>query len=193
MMADKRKRKIVLVAVVVSLVIVGALVWSQRQQAQDAQQVNVPLYTLDTDFSTENVQKAEQAQEAALKKVGVEIQDRPRHYVTTIEQQADDIARQTAAKEGADYVVKQHDTAPAIVAPTDNGKDKDKGQQTTVYNNTYYAVHQEKKHDIKAGVAVVDDKAAAIVTYRNRELSYSVYTDGHKATGAAVQYTICKW
>lgn len=192
MMADN-KRKIVLVAVVVSLVIVGALVWSQRQQAQDAQQVNVPLYTLDTDFSTENVQKAEQAQEAALKKVGVEIQDRPRHYVTTIEQQADDIARQTAAKEGADYVVKQHDTAPAIVAPTDNGKDKDKGQQTTVYNNTYYAVHQEKKHDIKAGVAVVDKKAAAVVTYRNREMSYSVYTDGHRATGAAVQYTICKW
>jgi hypothetical protein len=192
MMADN-KRKIVLVAVVVSLVIVGALVWSQRQQAQDAQQVNVPLYTLDTDFSTENVQKAEQAQEAALKKVGVEIQDRPRHYVTTIEQQADDIARQTAERERADYVVKQQDMAPAIVAPTNDSKGDDKGQQTTVYNNTYYAVHQEKKHDIKAGVAVVDDKAAAVVTYRNRELSYSVYTDGHKATGAAVQYTICKW
>lgn len=190
MMADKRKRKIVLVVIVVSLVIVGALVWHQRQQAQDAQQVNVPLYTLDTDFSTDNAQKAEQAQEAALKKVGVEIQDKPRRYVTATEQQGDDIAEQMAAKEGAAYVVKQKDTAPAIVAPTD---DSGKGQQTTVYNNTYYAVHQEKKHDIKAGVAVVDKKAAAVVTYRNREMSYSVYTDGHRATGAAVQYTICKW
>lgn len=192
MIADKRKRKIVLVVIVVSLVIVGALVWHQRQQAQDAQQVNVPLYTLDTGFSTNIAQKAKQAQEAALKKVGVEIQDRPRHYVTATEQQGDDIAQQTALHERADYVVKQHDTAPAIVA-TDDSKDKDKGQQTTVYNNTYYAVHQEKKHDIKAGVAVVDNKAAAVITYRNREMSYSVYTDGHRAAGAAVQYTICKW
>lgn len=193
MMADKRKRKIVLVVIVVSLVIVGALVWHQRQQAQDAQQVNVPLYTLDTGFSTNNTQKAKQAQETALKKVGVEMQDRPWHYVTATEQQGDDIARKTAERERADYVVKQQDMAPAIVAPTNDSKGDDKGQQTTVYNNTYYAVHQEKKHDIKAGVAVVDDKAAAVVTYRNRELSYSVYTDGHKATGAAVQYTICKW
>ena len=192
MMADKRKRKIVLVVIVVSLVVVGALVWHQRQEP-DKGRVNVPLYSLDTGFNTDNARKDDgKAQEAALKKVGIEIQDKPRHYVTTTEQQGDDIARQTAAKEGADYVVKQHDTAPAIVA-TDDSKDKDKGQQTTVYNNTYYAVHQEKKHDIKAGVAVVDNKAAAVIMYRNREMSYSVYTDGHRATGAAVQYTICKW
>ena len=191
MMADKRK--MILVAfVVVLLVIVGALVWYQRQKPDEGR-VNVPLYSLDTGFSTDNARKDDgKAQEAALKKVGVEMQDRPRHYVTATEQQADDIARQTAAKEGADYVVKQHDTAPAIVA-TDDSKDKDKGQQTTVYNNTYYAVHQEKKHDIKAGVAVVDNKAAAVITCRNREMSYSVYTDGHRAAGAAVQYTICKW
>lgn len=192
MMADKRK--MILVAfVVVLLVIVGALVWYQRQKPDEGR-VNVPLYSLDTGFSTDNVRKdGGKAQEAALKKVGVEMQDRPRHYVTATEQQGDDIAIKTAERERADYVVKQRDTAPAIVAPTDDSKGEDKGQQTTVYNNTYYAVHQEKKHDIKAGVAVVDDKAAAVVTYRNRELSYSVYTDGHKATGAAVQYTICKW
>lgn len=192
MMADKRKRKIVLVVIVVSLVIVGAVLFFLHRQKPEPR-VNVPLYTLDTGFSTNDAQKAGQSQEAALKKVGIEMQDKPRHYVTATEQQGDNIARQTAAKEGADYVVKQQDTAPAIVAPTDDGKSEDKGQQTTVYNNTYYAVHQGKKHDIKAGVAVVDEKAAAVVTYRNRELSYSVYTDGHKATGAAVQYTICKW
>ena len=192
MMADKRK--MILVAfVVVLLVIVGALVWYQRQKPDEGR-VNVPLYSLDTGFSTDNARKDDgKAQEAALKKVGVEMQDRPRNYVTATEQQGDDIARKTAERERADYVVKQQDTAPAIVAATDDSKGEDKGQQTTVYNNTYYAVHQEKKHDIKAGVAVVDDNKAAFVTYRNRELSYSVYTDGHKATGAAVQYTICKW
>lgn len=191
MMADD-KRKMILAAVVVVLVVVGALVWHQRQKPDEGR-VNVPLYSLDTGFSTDNARKADsKTQEAALKKVGIEIQDRPRRYVTATEQQGDDIARKTAEHERADYVVKQRDTAPAIVAPTDDSKGN-KGQQTTVYNNTYYAVHQEKKHDIKAGVAVVDDKAAAVVTYRNRELSYSVYTDGHKATGAAVQYTICKW
>lgn len=189
MMADDKRRMILAAIVVVVLVVVGALVWHQRQEP-DKGRVNVPLYSLDTGFNTDNARKDDgKAQEAALKKVGIEIQDKPRHYVTTTEQQGDDIAKQTAEHEGADYVVKQQDTAPAIVAPTDDGK----GQQTTVYNNTYYAVHQEKKHDIKAGVAVVDDKAAAVVTYRNRELSYSVYTDGHKATGAAVQYTVCKW
>lgn len=190
MMADN-KRKMILAAVVVVLVVVGALVfWHQRQESKSGR-VNVPLYSLDTGFNTDNARKDDgKAQEAALKKVGVEIQDKPRHYVTATEQQGDDIAEQTAKHEGADYVVKQQDTAPAIVAPTD---DSGRGQQTTVYNNTYYAVHQEKKHDIKAGVAVVDDKAAAVVTYRNRELSYSVYTDGHKATGVAVQYTVCKW
>ena len=192
MMADD-KRKMILAAVVVVLVVVAALAWHQRQEP-DKGRVNVPLYSLDTGFSTDNARKDYgKTQEAALKKVGIEIQDRPRHYVTATEQQGDDIARKTAEHERADYVVKQRDTAPAIVTPTDDSKGEDKGQQTTVYNNTYYAVHQEKKHDIKAGVAVVDDKAAAVVTYRNRELSYSVYTDGHKATGAAVQYTICKW
>lgn len=190
MMADD-KRKMILAAVVVVLVVVGALVWYQWQEPDEGR-VNVPLYSLDTGFSTDNARKDDKAQEAALKKVGIEIQDRPRRYVTATEQQGDDIARKTAERERADYVVKQRDTAPAIVAPTDDSKGN-KGQQTTVYNNTYYAVHQEKKHDIKAGVAAVDDKAAAVVTYRNRELSYSVYTDGHKATGAAVQYTICKW
>lgn len=193
MMADN-KRKMILAAVVVVLVVVGALVfWHQRQESKSGR-VNVPLYSLDTGFNTDNARKDDgKAQEAALKKVGIEIQDRPRNYVTATEQQGDDIARKTAERERADYVVKQQDMAPAIVAPTNDSKGDDKGQQTTVYNNTYYAVHQEKKHDIKAGVAVVDDKAAAVVTYRNRELSYSVYTDGHKATGAAVQYTICKW
>lgn len=186
MMADNKRKMILAAVVIVVLVVVGALVW----QEPDKGRVNVPMYSLDTGFSTDNARKADdKAQEAALKKVSIEIQDRPRHYVTATEQQGDDIARKTAEHERADYVVKQQDTAPAIVAPTDDGK----GQQTTVYNNTYYAVHQEKKHDIKAGVAVVDDKAAAVVTYRNRELSYSVYTDGHKATGAAVQYTVCKW
>lgn len=192
MMADDKRRMILAAVVVVVLVVVGALVWHQRQKPDEGR-VNVPLYSLDTGFSTDNARKDSKAQEAALKKVGIEIQDRPRHYVTATEQQGDDIARKTAEHERADYVVKQRDTAPAIVAPTDDSKGEDKGQQTTVYNNTYYAVHQEKKHDIKAGVAVVDDKAAAVVTYRNRELSYSVYTDGHKATGAAVQYTVCKW
>ena len=187
MMADDKRKMILAAVVIVVLVVVGALVWHQRQKPDEGR-VNVPLYSLDTGFSTDNARKDSKAQEAALKKVGIEIQDRPRHYVTATEQQGDDIARKTAEHERADYVVKQRDTAPAIVAPTD-----DRGQQTTVYNNTYYAVHQEKKHDIKAGVAVVDDKAAAVVTYRNRELSYSVYTDGHKATGAAVQYTVCKW
>lgn len=193
MMADDKRKMILAAVVVVVLVVVAALVWHQRQK-QDEGRVNVPLYSLDTGFSTDNARKDDgKTQEAALKKVGIEIQDRPRRYVTATEQQGDDIAKQTAEHERAAYVVKQRDTAPAIVAPTDDGKGEDKGQQTTVYNNTYYAVHQEKKHDIKAGVAVVDDKAAAVVTYRNRELSYSVYTDGHKATGAAVQYTICKW
>lgn len=192
MMADDKRRMIIAAIVVVVLVVVGALVWYQRQKPDEGR-VNVPLYSLDTGFSTDNARKDDgKKQEDALKKVGIEIQDRPRHYVTATEQQGDDIARKTAEHERADYVVKQRDTAPAIVAPTDDSKGN-KGQQTTVYNNTYYAVHQEKKHDIKAGVAVVDDKAAAVVTYRNRELSYSVYTDGHKATGAAVQYTICKW
>lgn len=191
MMADDKRRMIIAAIIVVVLVVVGALVWHQRQEL-DKGRVNVPLYSLDTGFSTDNARKDSKAQEAALKKVGIEIQDRPRHYVTATEQQGDDIARKTAERERADYVVKQQDTAPAIVA-ADDSKGEDKGQQTTVYNNTYYAVHQEKKHDIKAGVAVVDDKAAAVVTYRNRELSYSVYTDGHKATGAAVQYTVAKW
>lgn len=192
MTADNKRRMIIAAVVVVVLVVVAALVWYQRQKPDEGR-VNVPLYSLDTGFSTDNARKDSKAQEAALKKVGIEIQDRPRHYVTATEQQGDDIAIKTAERERADYVVKQRDTAPAIVAPTDDSKGEDKGQQTTVYNNTYYAVHQENKHDIKAGVAVVDDKAAAVVTYRNRELSYSVYTDGHKATGAAVQYTICKW
>lgn len=63
----------------------------------------------------------------------------------------------------------------------------------TIYNNNYYAIQQQRKHDIKVGAVVIHDKAAAEISYRNRDIEYKVFVDQQGAAGGGVSYTVAKW
>jgi hypothetical protein len=105
-------------------------------------------------------------------------------YITYTQDAADSKAHDYAKQQHADNVVKTtKDITPA---------DRKAGDPEVVENN-YYAINMAKKHDIKVGVAVIDDKTAAEVSYRNRDIEYSVYTDGHNVSGGSVQVTVAKW
>lgn len=108
---------------------------------------------------------------------------------------ADEKAQGYAINSKADKIVKTTSLVPAC----------DAGQQdcsvvttpttpTTLYENNYYAINMERKHKIAAGVMSVDGKAYAAVSYTNRDVTATAYTDDFKGiNGGSVMYTVAKW
>ena len=117
------------------------------------------------------------------------------HYVTYTQTAADEKAQGYAINSKADKIVKTTSLVPAC----------DAGQQdcsvvttpttpTTLYENNYYAINMERKHKIAAGVMSVDGKAYAAVSYTNRDVTATAYTDDFKGiNGGSVMYTVAKW
>jgi|GEM_PF-2584518 len=188
-------KKWVYVAAAVILILLICLIFNSCKKEKKEPEINVPVYSFDTSFETRKQADND------LKKQGIIIKDRPFQKITKTEAEGDKIAENFAAENHADYIVKEKNDIPQIIENTEpENKDKnraeDKPEETKIYTNNYYAVSQEKKHDIKAGIAVIDNHADAVLTYRNRDVSYSLYTDGNKdkiIKGAAVQVTIAKW
>lgn len=177
-------------AAVFILILLICLMYHSCKKEKKEPEIHVPVYSFDTSFETRKQADND------LKKQGIIIKDRPYQIVTKTEAEGDKIAEDFAAENHADYVIKEKNDIPQIIENKDKNRAENKPEETKIYTNNYYAVSQEKKHDIKAGIAVIDDKANAVLTYRNRDVSYSLYTDGNKdkiIKGAAVQYTICKW
>lgn len=183
------------IAAAVILILLVCLIFHSCKKEKKEPEINVPVYSFDTSFETRKQADND------LKKQGIIIKDRPFQKITKTEAEGDKIAENFAAENHADYIVKEKNDIPQIIENTEpENKDKsraeNKPEETKIYNNNYYAVSQEKKHDIKAGIAVIDNHADAVLTYRNRDISYSLYTDGNKdkiIKGAAVQVTIAKW
>ena len=188
-------KKWVYVAAAVILILLICLIFHSCKKEKSEPEINVPVYSFDTSFETRKQADND------LKKQGIVIKDRPFQKITKTEAEGDKIAENFAAENHADYIVKEKNDIPQIIENTEpENKDKsraeNKPEETKIYTNNYYAVSQEKKHDIKAGIAVIDNHADAVLTYRNRDVSYSLYTDGNKdkiIKGAAVQVTIAKW
>ncbi|WP_278502855.1 hypothetical protein [Mitsuokella multacida] len=188
-------KKWVYVAAAVILILLICLIFHSCKKEKAEPEINVPVYSFDTSFETRKQADND------LKKQGIIIKDRPFQKITKTEAEGDKIAEDFAAENHADYIVKEKNDIPQIIENTEpENKDKsraeNKPEETKIYTNNYYAVSQEKKHDIKAGIAVIDNHADAVLTYRNRDVSYSLYTDGNKdkiIKGAAVQVTIAKW
>lgn len=108
-------------------------------------------------------------------------------YFTYMDKDADNKAQQFAKTDKADYVIKQQKD---ITPMTKNGTDENK---TNVYQNNYYAVQQERKHDISMGAAAIDNKEYVSATYRNRDVSYTAYYAQDGKYGAGVSCRIAKW
>lgn len=188
-------KKWVYVAAAVILILLIALIFHSCKKEKTEPEINVPVYSFDTSFETRKQADND------LKKQGIVIKDRPFQKITKTEAEGDKIAENFAAENHADYIVKEKNDIPQIIENTEpenkeKSRAKNNPEETKIYTNNYYAVSQEKKHDIKAGIAVIDNHADAVLTYRNRDISYSLYTDGNQdkiIKGAAVQVTIAKW
>ena len=105
------------------------------------------------------------------------------HSITTDETIADNTAKQIAKEKKADMIIKQ--TADDKQASN---------EKVNVQDNNYYVINQERKHDIKAGCAYVDNSAYATVSYRNRQVEYTaMYNPSTHQAGAMVQVTVARW
>lgn len=186
----KHKKWFYFAAVFILILLICLMYHSCKKEEKKEPEIHVPIYSFDTSFETRKQADND------LKKQGIIIKDRPYQIVTKTEAEGDKIAEDFAAENHADYVIKEKNDKPQIIENKDKNRAENKPEETKIYTNNYYAVSQEKKHDIKAGIAVIDDKANAVLTYRNRDVSYSLYTDGNKdkiIKGAAVQVTLAKW
>ena len=108
------------------------------------------------------------------------------HYYTITQKDADTKAKEYAKAQKADKVVKE---SREVVIKDDAGSCK-----TSVIENDYYAITLERKHKIKAGVAVVDNDTYIKASYQNRDLEYEIYHSTKTGkTGMGVEITIAKW
>ena len=103
------------------------------------------------------------------------------HFYSVSDSAADKQAQQYAAqsKDKVDHIVKTQESSQV--------------GNSTVYDNKYYAVSLERKHGISAGVAAIDNKAVANLSYRNRRTTYSVLYDSKGHIGAGVSYEFARW
>lgn len=107
------------------------------------------------------------------------------HYYTVTQKQADDKAQEYAKKQKADKLVKETHEVKV---------QDDKGKETSVIENDYYAINLERKHKIKAGAAMIDHDAYVTLGYQNRDVEYKAYySPSAQKAGAGIEVTIAKW
>ena len=106
------------------------------------------------------------------------------HSITTDEAVADNQAKEIAKDRKADMIIKQ--------TSEDTKASNDKIQ---VQDNNYFLIQQERKHSISVGPSIDVDshKVDAAISYRNRNVTYTVATDGHCVDNVTVQYQIARW
>ena len=101
-------------------------------------------------------------------------------FYTTTQKAADNEAQTLAKADKADYVLKQTTSTPVKSAEQ--------------IQNNYYAIQQERKHRMAAGVTAIDGQAYATVSYTNDRLTYELHSKDMKGIdGASIMYTVKKW
>lgn len=114
-------------------------------------------------------------------------------YFTNTQAAADRQAQAYASRDKADKLIKTTTEKQVIDSATADSKDNGQSAPQVIQNN-YYAIQQQRKHEVKAGAAVIDQKVYGELSYRNRDIEYSVYCDtSGQHYGAGIQYTIAKW
>ena len=183
--------KIALIALLVVALGVTAYLWYQEKN-KPPEVVKVPdttVSSLSTAFPHET--------QSTLKDMNHQIErakntQAPQYHYYTYNQESADRQAQTYAKQQkADKVVKTSVTKQLPDIQNPDGT-KTPGQQ--VVENDYYAINLNRKHDIKAGAAVVDGTAYVEVSYRNRDVELQAFYSPEKQTGGAgIKYTVAKW
>ena len=107
----------------------------------------------------------------------------PKYEFYTVDtEKADSIAKDYAKEDKADKVIKTTDEV------------KINGSDNKIIENKYYAINMNRKHDIKAGGAYVNDTGYVTLSYRNRQIEYTgFYNPALKSGGAGISYVIAKW
>ena len=178
------KRKVIAIILVVMLCVTAFIIIKNHNKQKDIDIVQSnstkKVDLVNTDFA-KNLTKADVA-DVTKRLNNVSQHNAPTmHYYTDTQQQADEVAQQQAKKDKADKIVKQT-------------SEPQKVGDNTIYNNNYYAVNMNRKHDIKAGVAHIDNNNYVSVSYRNRDVEYTGYYEPTKKTvGVGVSVTVAKW
>ena len=168
--------KIALIALLVVALGVTAYLWYQEKN-KPPEVVKVPdttVSSLSTAFPHET--------QSTLKDMNHQIErakntQAPQYHYYTYNQESADRQAQSYAKQ------------PDIQNPDGT---KTPGQQ--IVENDYYAINLNRKHDVKAGAAVVDGTAYVEVSYRNRDVELQAFYSPEKQTGGAgIKYTVAKW
>lgn len=110
-------------------------------------------------------------------------------YYTTTQAAADSKAQVMAKADKADYVLKETSVSKVGDLAAENSATKS-GQ----VENNYYAITQERKHRLAAGVTGINGQAYATVAYTNDRLTYEIHSkDLKQIDGGSILYTIRKW
>lgn len=181
--AAKNKIHIVYILIIIAILVLGSYLVLQHNNLVSTEKIPVtPIEdTTPTDVASGQaaIGKYEGKGNAAdvSRLISHAVQQPPTVvYVTTTQAAADTKAQQMAAKDKANYVLKQ---------PTNTA---------TQIQNNYYAIQQERKHKIAVGGADVNSKACAAISYTNRDTTITAYSKDIKGIdGASITYTVAKW
>lgn len=165
--------------ILILLLVIAFLIYNHKHTEQAPEQITAEQLKESAEEQGKEVSQNDSNDIQHL--INTDIQKPTHVFYTTNEQQADKQVEQYKKANKADFIVKQQEQPQKV---GDN----------TIYQNSYYAISQERKHGISAGVAIIDNKARASVSYRNRRMTYSVYyTPTNGNVGAGVAYEFARW
>ena len=161
-----------------------------KQVEQERQETPVYSYDGQTFFPMNQTaeKKAENMTRNDVKDISHRIEYVERREKPTAVYYADS---QQEADRKAEMISKQENPKAVIVKQEEAPKETEKAK---IYQNNYYSINMNRKHDIKVGAAYVDDTTYISATYRNRDISYTGFysPEKHKG-GAGVSVTVAKW
>jgi hypothetical protein len=79
-----------------------------------------------------------------------------------------------------------------IIKTTEQITSNNKSEKVNLYQNKYYGINLNKRHSVSVGGAYINSEPYASVSYRNREITYSVYGND-KHYGVGINYNIKSW
>lgn len=184
---NNNKQKIITAAIlIICITVFSVFVYKHFNKDKNVEIYNAPPIITDKDIEAAFKINDKNINETDAKSIKKEIQyitktEPARYeYYTTTDKQADAVAKDYSQKEKADAIIKQQDSQQV--------------GNTTVYDNKYYAITNEKKHDIKLGAGVIDSALYTTITYRNRDIDYTaLYSPKNNNIGVLVQATVARW
>ena len=110
-------------------------------------------------------------------------------YKTSTQVAADSKAQQLAKADKADYVLKE-----TVVPKSGEVAAENSAVKNEEITNNYYAITQERKHRLAAGITVFRNEPYVSVMYTNDRLTFGLHSKDLKdIDGVTLAYTVKKW